>query len=132
MTTMCLKRSERISPFVVSLDVESSVYLHSLEIEPNPRASTRLLSRERTGASAVWSDLISFDADTREARIGVKWVTTGSAAPGRRYKATLSILDEAGVLAPAKPGYSNPIVIKGRIGPAADPTDERRVNIVIA
>ena len=132
MTTICLKRNERINPVVVSLDIESSVHLHSLEIEPDPRVSTRLLTRERTESSAVWSDLVSFDENTLEARIGVKWVATGSAAPGRRYTAKLSIMDEAGVLAPAKPGYSNPIVIKGRIGPAANPTDERRVSIIIA
>ena len=84
-TTICLKRSQQISPFVVSLDIDTSVYLHSFEIEPNPRARTRLLSRARTSASALWRDLICFEVDTREARIGVKWVTTGSAACQCRY-----------------------------------------------
>jgi hypothetical protein len=132
MTVVCLKRQDHANPIVVSLKVESSVYLYSVDIEPDRHARTRLLSREKTAHSATWTDLISFDEPTREVRIGVRWVTMDSVTPGRRYKATLSILDEAGALLPARPGYANPVAINGRIGPAADPTDERRVSIVIA
>jgi hypothetical protein len=131
VTTICLRRHENRGPIVISLDVESSVYLYSVEIQPNQRAETRLLSRQRTARSAVWTDQVSFEDATPEVRIGVKWVTMGSAAPGRRYRATLSVLDDAGALAPARPGYANPMTITGRIGPAADPTDERFVSIVM-
>jgi hypothetical protein len=131
MTVICLRRNETIRPILISLDVESTVYLYSVEIQPDRRAETRLMSRQKTARSATWTDLISFEDDLDEVRIGLKWVTMGSASPGRRYTATLSILDEDGGLMPPKPGYANPVAIKGRIGPAADPTDERHVSIVI-
>jgi hypothetical protein len=126
-----LQRSENPSPILVSLAVDPSVYLYSAEIEPDRRERTRLLARSRTENSASWTDQISFDDSGEEVRIGVNWVTLDSISPGRCYKATLSILDGAGALLAASPGFTNPMAIDGRIGPAADPTDAGQISIVI-
>jgi hypothetical protein len=71
MTVICLRRNETIRPILISLDVESTVYLYSVEIQPDRRAETRLMSRQKTARSATWTDLISFEDDPDEVRIGL-------------------------------------------------------------
>ncbi len=131
MTLVRLERSENVEPILVSLAVDSSVYLYSAELEPDRGARTQLLARSKTESSATWTDLISFDDEAQEVTIAVNWVTVDSITPGRPYKATLSIIDANGMLLAAKPGFTNPMAISGWIGPAADPTGAGRFSIVI-
>lgn len=132
MAVVSLRRSDAASPLLVSLAVDSSVYLYSADIEPDRRASTRRISRTRTENTASWTDLITFEGEGQEVRIGVNWVAVDSVAPGRTYRATLTVRDGAGALAQTLPGSVNPIDISGRIGPASDPTDMGRIDIVIS
>ena len=132
MTTVRLKRISSPGPILVTLAVDSSVYLYSADIDPDPRARICRLSRSKTENSATWTDQISFDEGDQEVKIRVNWVAVDSVNPGRPYKATLAVLDGSGALARAKPGFANPIDITGRIGPASDPTDMGRVSIIIS
>lgn len=116
----------------MTLAVDSSVYLYSADIDPDPRAPMCRLSRSKTENTATWTDQISFDLSDQEVKIRVNWVAVDSVNPGRPYKATLAVLDGAGELAPASPGFANPVDIRGRIGPASNPTDVGRVNIIIS
>jgi hypothetical protein len=130
MTTIRLRRSSAPGPIMVTLAVDSSVYLYSADIDPDPRACR--LSRSKTENSATWTDQISFEQSDQEVKICVSWVAVDSVNPGRPYKATLAVLDGSGALAPAGPGFANPVDICGRIGPASDPTDIGRVSIIIS
>ena len=132
MTTVRLKRISSPGPILVTLAVDSSVYLYSADIDPDPRARICRLSRSKTENSATWTDQISFDQGDQEVKIRVNWVAVDSVNPGRPYKATLAVLDGSGSLAAPRPGSANPMDICGRIGPASDPTDMGRVSIIIS
>ncbi len=131
MPLVCLKRTDAMNSIHVTLAVDPTVYLYSAEIEPDRHVRTRLVARSKTETCATWTDLISFQDPDRPVRIGVRWVILDSLAPGRTYKARLSILDADGALAATEPGFANPMDIEGRIGPAGDPTDAGRASIVI-
>jgi hypothetical protein len=132
MTIVRLRRSPSPGPILVTLEVDSSVYLYSADIDPDPRARICRLSRSKTENSATWTDQISFDQADQEVKILVHWVAVDSVNPGRPYKATLAVLDSSGALAPARPGFANPLDVSSRIGPASDPTDMGRVSIIIS
>jgi hypothetical protein len=131
LETSCLSLKAPIgSALAVELVLDAHVHLHHAQLIQHVRTNGRVVFQAyKDERSAVWRHVTP--ALSEEAVLTVSWLAIANAAPGASYSVVVSIRDSHGRLVDGTATGNNPCRLPREIGPASDPTDLGRLDIIV-
>lgn len=119
-------------PLCVELAIDPQIFLYEAKLVQDCGLHRRALPISyQSECSAIWRHIEPCRSQRGEVALEVRWISIAPASPGSQYRATLSVRDARLELLHDGMPIFNPAWRTCQIGPAHEPTDHGRFDIVI-
>jgi len=119
-------------PLSVELTLEPHVYLHFAELVQDVGAHGMTVPQAyKNESSVIWRQIEACTPDSATIAFDISWLAIANAVPGAFYTAILTVRDAHCDLLDGDDTFRNPARARGQIGPASNPTDIGRLELII-
>jgi len=120
-------------PLSVELTLEPHVYLHFAELVQDVGAHGMTIPQAyKNESSVVWRQIEARAPDSATIAFDISWLAIANAAPGAFYTAIVTVRDAHCDLLDGDDMFGNPTRARGQIGPASNPTDIGRLDVLVS
>lgn len=119
-------------PLCVELAVDPQIFLYEAKLVQDCGFHRRVLPLAyKSESAAIWRQIEPCTPQCAMVTLHATWISIANASPGSHYRVTVSVRDAALEILDGTGLVSNPAWRTCQIGPADDPTDHGRMDMII-